>query len=220
MKPRAVVFDAYGTLFDVHSGVLREGHGITGDLRALSELWRQRQLEYAWLRSLMERYEDFRVTEAVLRSAVGQLQIQVSEAQVGDLMRAYLFPSAFPDVKPGLESLKGIPLAILSNGTPEMLESAVRHNALDSSFDEIISRVRTYKPSPRVYALGVETLRLRAAEMLFVSSNWWDVAGASSFGYMVCRCNRSNADIELLAGEPELTVARIDQIADLFLKFS
>jgi 2-haloacid dehalogenase len=157
MKPRAVVFDAYGTLFDVHSAVLRDGHGITGDLRALSELWRQRQLEYTWLRSLMERYEDFQnVTEAALRSAVGQLRLQASEAQLGDLMRAYLFPSAFSDVKPGLESLKGIPLAILSNGTPAMLESAVRHNALESSFDEIISvdRVRTYKPSPRVYALS------------------------------------------------------------------
>jgi 2-haloacid dehalogenase len=88
----------------------------------------------------MERYEDFRsVTEAALRSAVRQIQIQVSEAQLASLMRAYLFPSAFSDVKPGLESLKGIPLAILSNGTPEMLESAVRHNALESSFDEIIS---------------------------------------------------------------------------------
>ena len=140
MKPRAVVFDAYGTLFNVHSAVLRDGHSITGDLCALSELWRQRQLEYTWLRSLMERYEDFRIlTEAALRSAVGQLRLQASEAQLGDLMRAYLFPSAFSDVKPGLESLKGIPLAILSNGTPEMLESAVRHNALESSFDEIIS---------------------------------------------------------------------------------
>ena len=221
MKPRAVVFDAYGTLFDVHSAVLRDGHGITGDLRALSELWRQRQLEYTWLRSLMERYEDFRIlTEAALRSAVGQLRLQVSEAQLGDLMRAYLLPSAFSDVKPGLESLKGIPLAILSNGTPEMLESAVRHNALESSFDDIsVDRVRTYKPSPRVYALGVETFRLRAAEMLFISSNWWDVAGASSFGYMVCRCNRSKTDFEFLTGATDPTVSRIDRIADFFLKF-
>jgi 2-haloacid dehalogenase len=133
-------------------------------------------------------------------------------------MQAYLFPSAFSDVKPGLESLKGIPLAILSSGEPEMLESAVRHNALESSFAEIISvdNVQIYKPSPRVYAVGVETFRLRAAEMLFVSSNWWDVAGASSFGYMVCRCNRSDADIEFLTGAPDLTVARIDQITDLF----
>jgi 2-haloacid dehalogenase len=99
-----------------------------------------------------------------------------------------------------------------------MLESAVRHNALESSFDEInsVDRVRTYKPSPRAYALGVETFRLRAAEMLFVSSKCWDVAGASSFGYMVCRCNRSDTDIEFLAGAPDLTVARIDQITDLF----
>jgi 2-haloacid dehalogenase len=99
-----------------------------------------------------------------------------------------------------------------------MLESAVRHNALESSFDEIISvdRVQTYKPSPRVYALGVETFRRRAAEMLFVSSNWWDVVGASSFGYMVCRCNRSNAVIDFLTEAPDLTVAGVDEIADLF----
>lgn len=107
MKPRAVVFDAYCTLFDVHSAVLRDGRGITGDLRALSDSWRQRQLEYTWLRSLMERYEDFRIlTEAALRSAVGQLRLQASEAQLGDLMRAYLFPCAFSDVKPDLESFR------------------------------------------------------------------------------------------------------------------
>jgi 2-haloacid dehalogenase len=102
-----------------------------------------------------------------------------------------------------------------------MLESAARRNALESSLAEIISvdRVRTYKPSPRVYGLGIETLRLLAAEMLFVSSNWWDVAGASSFGYLVCRCNRSKTEIEFLTGATTPTVSRMDQIADLFLKF-
>ena len=99
-----------------------------------------------------------------------------------------------------------------------MLESAVRHNALESFFgrDYFRRQVRTYKPSPRVYALGVETFRLRAAEMMFVSSNWWDVAGTSSLGYMVCRCNRPNAYIDFLTGAPDLTVARVDEIADLF----
>jgi 2-haloacid dehalogenase len=203
MKRRAVVFDAYGTLFDV----IPPSCATAAASRAIfapcpncggSGNWNTPGCD----RSVSE-YEDFRIlTEAALRSAVGQLRLQASEPQLGDLMRAYLFPSAFLDVKRGLESLKGIPLTILSNGTPEMLKSAVRHNALESSFDEIISvdSGRTYKPSPRVYALGVETFRLRAAETLFVSSNCWDVAGASSFGYMVCRCNRSNADIDFLTG--------------------
>jgi 2-haloacid dehalogenase len=218
---RAVIFDAYGTLFDVHSVVLRDGHNITGDVQTLSTLWRQRQLEYTWLRSLMGRYEDFwSVTRVALRSAARQLQFEANEAQLDNLMQAYLSPSAFPDVKPALESLKGLPLAILSNGSPKMLESAVRHNGLESSFAGIISvdRVRTYKPSPRVYALGTEILRLPAAEILFVSSNWWDAGGAKAFGYKVCWCSRSKAEmaakIEFLDGAPDFTVTRLDQIVD------
>jgi 2-haloacid dehalogenase len=108
MKPKAFALDAYGTLFDVHSVVLRNGNNIPGDLQALSRLWRQKQLEYTWLRSLMERYEDFcDVTEAALRSAVGQLRIEASDMQLDTLMQAYLFPSAFPDARPALEALKG-----------------------------------------------------------------------------------------------------------------
>ena len=139
MKPRAVVFDAYGTLFDVHSVVLHAGDGIGHNLHSLATLWRQKQLEFTWLRALMGRYEDFwNVTEAALRSAVRQLKIQASEARVDSLMQAYLIPSAFPDVRRALEHLKGFPLAILSNGTPKMLESAVSYNDLRSCFSEII----------------------------------------------------------------------------------
>jgi len=113
-----------------------------------------------------------------------------------------------------LESLKGLRLAILSDGSPQMLESAVRHNVLESLFAEIISvdRVRAYKPSPHVYALGTEILRLPAPEILFVSSNWWDAGGAKAFGYKVCWCNRSKTEMEFLDGAPDLTVTRLDQI--------
>ncbi len=102
-------------------------------------------------------------------------------------MQAYLFPSAFPDVRPALEALKGAPLAIHSNGSPRMLELAVRHNGLESYFAKIISadRVKTFKPSPRVYALGTEILTLPASDILFISSNSWDAAGAKAFGYKV-----------------------------------
>jgi 2-haloacid dehalogenase len=216
MKPRAYIFDAYGTLFDVYSVILGGGNGIAGDLQTLSRLWRQKQLEYTWLRSLMERYADFwDITEAALHAAVGQLQIEATQAQLDRLMQAYLFPSAFQDAKPALESLAGMPLAILSNGSPRMLQSAVRHNGLESYFAEIISvdRVKMYKPHPRVYALGPEVLKLSAEEILFVSSNAWDAAGAKSFGYKVCWCNRSGAERERLGFPADTEVRRLDQIA-------
>jgi 2-haloacid dehalogenase len=189
MSPQCFVFDAYGTLFDVHSVIERAGGALP---KTLSTLWRQKQLEYTWLRSLMDRYEDFwAVTEAALRVAAAQLKIELTDAQHDALMQAYLVPSAFPDARAALAGLKGTPLAILSNGSPRMLESAVRHNGLGSFVAEIISvdRVKIYKPSPRVYALGPEILRVPAREILFVSSNSWDAAGAKAFGYQVCWCN-------------------------------
>jgi 2-haloacid dehalogenase len=215
-KPKACIFDAYGTLLDVHSVVQRSGAGIAGDLDALSRLWRRKQLETTWLRALMERYEDFWcVTEAALRSAAKQLSIEATDLQLEQLMQAYLWPAAFADVGPALEALKMLPLAILSNGSPRMLESAVRNNGLESYFAEIISvdRVRTYKPSPRVYALGPETLNVPAAEILFVSSNSWDAAGAKAFGYQVCWCNRSQEPMDFRDFGPDFVVSGLDQIS-------
>lgn len=217
MKPRAFLFDAYGTLFDVHSVVQRAGAGIAGDLPALSQLWRRKQLEYTWLRALMERYEDFwRLTEAALRAAIRELSIEAADGQLERLMQAYLAPAVFADVTPALDALQQSPLAILSNGTPAMLDSAVRHNALESYFRAIISvdTLKTYKPSPRVYALGPRILNLPAQEILFVTSNLWDAAGAKSFGYQVCWCNRSGAQMEDLGFAPDLVVLRLDEIPE------
>jgi 2-haloacid dehalogenase len=216
-KPQAFIFDAYGTLFDVHSVVQREQTNIYGDLQALSQLWRQKQLKYTWLRALMERYEDFwQVTEAALRFAVRRLSLNATDSQLERLMEAYLNPAAFEDARSALTALKGSPLAILSNGSPRMLDSAVRSNGLESYFAEIISvdRVKTYKPSPRVYALGPEILNLPAAEILFVSSNLWDAAGAKAFGYPVCWCNRSGAGMEDWGFAPDFTVPRLDRVAE------
>ena len=214
-KPKAFLFDAYGTLFDVHSVVLRANAGIACDLEALSRLWRRKQLEYTWLRSLMDRYEDFRhVTEAALRFAIRELSIEATDRQLDQVMRAYLFPAVFEDARSALDTLKGSTLAILSNGSTEMLDAAVGNNRLESYFTEIISvdRVKTYKPSPRVYTLGPEILNFPAAEILFVSSNWWDAAGAKAFGYKVCWCNRSGAPPEDLGFAPDITVRRLDQL--------
>lgn len=214
--PEAYVFDAYGTLFDVHS-VLRTA-GIE-EPPGLSALWRQKQLEYTWLRSLMGRYEDFwSVTASALRSAAIQLGVKLNASQIENLLQAYLRPAAFADAKAVLEQLSGARLAILSNGSPEMLASAVRHNGMERILHEVISadRVKIYKPSPRVYALGTEILNLPAGKILFVSSNWWDAAGAKAFGYQVCWANRGGAPVEDLGFAPDITVSRLDQIPDRF----
>ena len=216
LTPQAFLFDAYGTLFDVHSVVLRGGSEIAGNLQELSHLWRQKQLEYTWLRALMERYEDFwNITEAALRSAVRQLSIQATDRQLELLMQAYLLPAAFVEVRSALQGLKGSPLAILSNGSPGMLDSAVRNNGLESYFTDVISvdKVKTYKPSPRVYALGPQVLNVPVGEILFVSSNLWDVAGAKAFGFQVCWCNRSGAEMEDWGFAPDFVVTRLDQIS-------
>jgi 2-haloacid dehalogenase len=218
LKPQAFLFDAYGTLFDVHSVVLRADANISGNLQTLSQLWRQKQLEYTWLRALMGRYEDFwHVTEAALRFAIRQLSIEATDRQLEHLMQAYLFPDAFTETKSALEVLRGSPLAILSNGSPTMLDSAVRHNGLESCFAEIISvdKVKTYKPSPRVYALGPEILNLPAEEILFVSSNLWDAAGAKAFGFTVCWCNRSGAEVENFGFAPDFVVLQLDQVSEV-----
>jgi 2-haloacid dehalogenase len=214
--PRAYVFDAYGTLFDVHS-VIEAGCRVTSDPHALSTLWRQKQLEYTWLRSLMGRYEDFwTVTEQALRFALHRLGIAAAEAQISALMEAYLALACFPDVPGALARLEGAQLGILSNGSPRMLEHAVRSSGLQGVFRHVLSvdAVKVYKPSPRVYELGPRAFRVPAGEMLFVSSNAWDVAGAKAFGYRACWCNRQRAPMEALGITPDYEVERLDQIPD------
>lgn len=212
--PKAYVFDAYGTLFDVHS-VIEAGRSVTSDAEALSTLWRQKQLEYTWLRSLMGRYEDFwTVTEQALRFALRRLGIAAEEAQVRTLMDAYLSLACFPEVEGALAGLDGAPLGILSNGSPRMLEAAVRSSGLQRRLRHVLSvdAVRTYKPSPQVYALGPRAFGVAAGETLFVSSNAWDVAGAKAFGYRTCWCNRQRAPMEVLGVTPDVEVSRLDEI--------
>jgi len=216
-KPQAIVFDAYGTLFDVHSVVLRAGQGIAGDLAALSQLWRQKQVEYTWRRTLMQRYRDFwSVTEESLRGSAAQLGIELNEPQIAELMRAYLSPAVFPEVKTAFEALKGTPLAILSNGTAPMLEAAVRAGGVEPYFSHIISvdAIQKYKPSPEVYAMAPEALKIPAKDTLFVSANAWDAAGAKAFGFRVCWCNRSGAIPDTLGFAPDFAVQRLNQIPE------
>jgi 2-haloacid dehalogenase len=211
---RGYVFDAYGTLFDVHS-VIEAGRAVTADPATLSTLWRQKQLEYTWLRALMGTYVDFwAVTEAALRYTLRRLGLAPSAAEVRRLMDAYLSLACFPEVGAALERLAGRPRAVLSNGSPAMLAAAVASSGLAKSLDHVLSvdAVRTYKPSPLVYALGPGTLGIPAGELLFVSSNAWDVAGAKAFGYQTAWCNRIDAPEEELGVRPDVVVRALDQL--------
>ena len=213
---RGYVFDAYGTLFDVHS-VVEAGRAITADPMALSLAWRQKQLEYTWLRSLMGRYVDFwTVTEDALRWAIARLGITVTEADVQRLMNAYLSLSCFPEVPSTLAALAGRPRAILSNGAPKMLAAAVSSSGLTPHLDHVLSvdAVKTYKPSPTVYALAPKALAIATSDLLFVSSNAWDVAGAKSFGYQTAWCNRANAPTENLGVKPDITVRSLAELPE------
>jgi 2-haloacid dehalogenase len=211
---RGFVFDAYGTLFDVHS-VMEAGRAITADPMALSLAWRQKQLEYTWLRALMGRYEDFwSVTGAALRYAVHKLGLAATEAQLGALMEAYLSLTCYPDVRPALARAQSRPVAILSNGSPRMLEAAVASGGLTGLVHHVLSvdAVRTYKPAPAVYALAPRALGVPAASLLFVSANAWDVAGAKAFGYQACWVNRTQAPAEELGAAADHVVERLDRI--------
>ena len=211
---RGYVFDAYGTLFDVHS-VVEAGRAISADAAALSLLWRQKQLEYTWLRSLMGRYEDFwAVTEAALRFSLRRLGLRAGEAEIARLMEAYLSLACFPEVPAALERLAGRPLAILSNGSPRMLQAAVASSGLGARLQHVLSvdAVKTYKPAPSVYALGPRALGVPADALLFVSSNAWDVAGAKAFGYQVAWCNRTGAPAEELGVRADVEVSRLTDL--------
>jgi 2-haloacid dehalogenase len=216
VKARAIVLDAYGTLFDVHGVIRSAGADVAGDMNALSQLWRQKQVEHTWRRALMGQYENFwTVTAEALDAAAAQLGIPITAEQADRLMRAYLAPPAFPEVAAALARLEGVPLAILSNGTMDMLRAAVNASGLHGYFRHVISvdSIQTYKPKPEVYALGPAALGFSAGEIQFVSSNGWDASGAKAFGYRVCWCNRSGATPDLLGFVPDRIVRDLNELA-------
>jgi len=216
---KAWVFDAYGTLFDPFSVQEKAERIFPGRGEALSRLWRARQLEYTWLRALMNRYADFwQVTQEALAYACRSLGLRCEATQQEDLMQEYLRLRVYPDVPLGLERLPNQRLAILSNGTPQMLHAVVGYAGLDHAFAALLSvdTVKTYKPNPIVYQLAVETLNLRKAQIGFVSSNYWDVAGAAAFGFTTVWLNRAEAAPDELGNAPGTVVTRLDDLAGLF----
>lgn len=198
--PRAVVFDAYGTLFDVHSAVMRHAARIGPEAAAFSAHWRGRQLEYTWVLSLAGRYRDFwaLTTEALDQSL--QRFPGIDPALRPDLLAAYRRLDAYPEVPAMLARLKerGVRTAILSNGEPSMLADAVGGAGLGPFLDAVLSvdAVRVFKTDPSTYALVEPALRVPPAGVLFVSSNRWDVAGAAAFGFRCLWCNRAGAPDE------------------------
>ncbi len=213
----AVVFDAYGTLFDVHSVVAACNEIWPNQGEALSRLWRSKQLEYTWLRTLMGRYADFyTVTAEALAYACAAMNLQLTSVVRDRLMDRYQYLSAYPEVPAALTALRpGRQLAIFSNGSPDMLDSLVTNAGLADSFDQILSvdGARVYKPDPRAFALVAERLRLKPALTLYVSSHPFDVAGARSFGFRGVWVNRVGATFDRLGVEPELVVTRLTEIA-------
>jgi 2-haloacid dehalogenase len=216
----ALVFDAYGTIFDVHSVTRLAESLYPGKGAALSAAWRAKQLEYTWLRSLMGRYEDFsRVTVSALEWAIESLGLEADEAARRALVDEYRRLAPFPEVPAALDKLAlATPLAILSNGHPDMLNAVVDHNALRPKFRGGVLSVhpaKVFKPHASVYRIAEEELGVSRAMMGFVSSNGWDAAGAKSFGFRAYWVNRSGAPVERLGVRPDEIVKDLAELATL-----
>ncbi|SFF05640.1 haloacid dehalogenase type II [Alteribacillus iranensis] len=217
MTTKAIVFDAYGTLFDVHTVVEKCEELFPGKGRQISDRWRVKQLEYSWLRAVMGRYEDFwSVTRDALTFVLKELQIEASEDTQAALLQEYLHLNPYPEVPDALNEWKNKNLAILSNGSPDMLHTLVENAGLSHCFSHLISvdELKTYKPFMGVYQLGPSTLRIPKEETLFVTSNSWDAAGAKTFGYQVCWINRFQLQFDELGVKPDLVVTRMDELVE------
>ncbi|MET0597245.1 MAG: haloacid dehalogenase type II [Mesorhizobium sp.] len=214
MRHAAYVFDAYGTLFDVHAAARRHAEAIGPDFRLLSEIWRAKQLEYSWVRTLMGAYSDFwALTEEALDFALAVVP-SVDAGLRADLLDAYWRLDCYPEVPSVLKALKaeGARLAILSNGSPQMLEAAVRSAALDQVLDAVFSvdTVRRFKTDPAVYDLVATGWRLYPDAVSFQSSNRWDIAGAGRFGFRTVWINRAGQPDEYRDLPPSLILPSLE----------
>lgn len=215
---KVLLFDAYGTIFDVHSIATECDRVAPGKGAEMSQLWRTKQLEYTWLRSLMGKYEDFRsVTDSALGFAAERLGVKLDAASRKRLMDAYLHLDVFPDVQEALPKLSAYKLAILSNGSPNVLEPVVRNAGLGGVFKEIISvdPARIYKPSPSVYQLGCDRYGVKPEEVGFISSNSWDATGAKAFGLNVFWLNRGGNVYDHLGYAPNAVITKLTELAPI-----
>ena len=214
---KAIIFDAYGTLFDVNSAAEKCKDKIGDKWESFANFWRTTQLEYTWLRSLMKRHKDFwQITEDSLDKSMKAFSIDPS--MKNELMNLYKVLSPFKEVPETLKELKvkNFKLAILSNGTPSLLTELVKSNGLDKLFDDIFSieEVGIYKPDRRVYDLPIKKYKIKNSEVIFLSANTWDVSGGGNYGYQSIWVNRNNNIFDNLDYKPS------NQIKDLTELFS
>ena len=210
---KAIIFDAYGTLFDVNSAAEKCKDKIGEKWERFANFWRTTQLEYTWLRSLMDRHKDFwQVTEDSLDKSIKVFDIDPSMRN--ELLNLYKILSPYKEVPETLKTLKEkrFKLAILSNGTPSLLDELVKSNHLDNLFDDIFSieEVGVYKPSSRVYDLPIKKYNINKSEVAFLSANTWDVSGGGNYGYQSIWVNRNNTIFDNLDFKPKY------QITDLY----
>ena len=215
---KAIIFDAYGTLFDVNSAAKKCKDKIGDKWEGFANYWRTTQLEYTWLRSLMDRHKDFwQVTEDSLDKSMKAFKIDSSMR--GELLDLYKILSTFPEVKEVLNNLKekNYKLSILSNGTPSLLNELVKSNNLDSIFDDIFSieEVGIYKPSSKVYDIPIKKFKIQKDEVVFLSANTWDVSGGGNYGYNSVWVNRNNNIFDSLDYIPQNQVKNLGALLDL-----
>lgn len=202
---KALVFDVYGTLFDVYSVKERCDELFSGKGKELSILWRQKQLEYSFLRQLMGQYEPFiDITKDSLKYATKKLNLEYNNEIERLLIEAYKNLTFYPEVVDVLKQMKHKKLAVFSNGSRDMLEPLILNSGLSSYFDQIISvdDIKQYKPTPASYSYALNSLGLKREEVLFMSSNGWDISGAKNFGFKTAWINRGNLPIEELNQTP------------------
>lgn len=215
---KACIFDAYGTLFDVHAPVARVAGKVGDDADALSRLWRQKQLEYTWLRSLMAAHVDFwQVTRDALDYALEAFGLDERGDLREELCALYLELDAYPDAAAALRQLKqaGMVTGILSNGSPMMLEAAVTSAGIGAVLDHVLSveDVGIYKPDRRVYQMAVDATGVSdGEEICFVSANPWDAQAAAAFGFQVARIDRFGLKDDRIPGKPKLLLASLEQL--------
>ena len=215
---KAIIFDAYGTLFDVNSAAEKCKDKIGNKWESFTNYWRTTQLEYTWLRSLMNRHRDFwQVTEDSLDKSMKAYKIDNSMRS--ELLNLYKTLSIFPEVKEVLNNLKekNYKLAILSNGTPSLLNELVKSNNLNNIFADIFSieEVKIYKPDSRVYDLPINKYQIQENEVAFLSANTWDVSGGGNYGYNAVWVNRNNNIFDNLDYQPKHQVKQLGELLDL-----
>ncbi len=218
---RACVFDAYGTLLDVHSAVGKHRSRLGEKADAVSASWRTKQLEYSWQRTILDRYVDFwRLTSDGLDFALDAHGVD-DAALRDDLLNAYQSLDCFPEVPGVLKTLReaGLATAILSNAPPMMLEAAVESAGIGDRLDAVISadRLGVFKPSAQVYRLALDELDVARTQVSFQSSNGWDAAGAATFGFRVVWCNRTGQARERMPDAPDVEVGTLDELPAIVL---